>query len=1507
MKSSFLILGALIFLGPLWASEPEPLSQVKVTPVSGVYNSPLKLEFQIPAAASVRYRFLETSSNQTFALTGPLVLEALAGERRVYTLRLTTNLGSGEALTRDYRYEVVRAVEPVATVQPPPGVYSGSLTIHPNLPPGWSVWESGVAQNFPLTLDVTPGNRRNVLLEARGPRGETVTWPYVVDRRDQEAVAIEVVSPIPGTWANAQPLVVVFRGVDRVLWSYGDSLDFLSAQEYTGPQILDRVGRQSLTVGGRSRIDGRWVEKTVAWSNGTAPSPDSTWPGSGVKVAGLDFPEVPGWSLSWDEGQSWEPSVARHQEGASSVSRKVLEVQVRKAGDISRFVYWMDARKPSAPSLQFLGGWNPLLTFTGANEALHHVVWTLTDGKTLEEPVGLWGPVGAWKVPDGVVAARVIAQTTNGLTGAAGTMGFAETGWSTPDWEPWDQQGPQTDRSLLPLGGKVVPRPGFWPVYEMSDRPDVAEPSSQSPWLEGAFLPTLPWGCDRTFYVRFAWRDAGGLTGPASAAAAVRVDRVPPMAPEALQVGGQVLIKPAEGEEAGTSLFWSVSSDRVTSAETLTFQTYDSALDAEVLRAGAAGKLWFHAKAQDRSGNSGPARLNMALAPVNPDTGASVVQVDPDPQIGDSPVEDGGVYPWPQFRLRALDQGRELWVGVSDQSSVVPSDWKNRLQPWTGILSRSVGRGERRTFLLFWNLKTTAGWAWTQPKTLSLTLDQGPPSVPVAEGWPSSPLGGPWTLNLKPGRSGDSLRYTWTSDGSVPDDPLTTGQPWPGTRTWDTSISSKVVIRVRMAAVSVAGFAMEVPLGDPVTIDRSPPVALNPLLEPFTYTSAPFPVARPQGVGVVRYTMTSNGSLPEIPSLLSPVVPPSGLLLEGNSGLSVLYRFRWRTYSEAGHPGTASDTYAVLVDRTAIAQSSDPKPSVVSSVPVPKLKGLPPTPVSLAAVTLESDWPTGVLRYEVREGVGSPRVVTNLSPVWDKPMVLDGGPGVDRSYAIRLRGFSPEGTPLTEEVEYNVRIDRSIPRAPQYSVLLDLRRPEASLEYPKAGRNPEETLYYRWSWECFPQSTGGIDWRSLTTEVPLFTAPEGNLTRLKVQAYLRDEAGNEGPVTEKTVLIDQNVVYLATQGSGDGSRNQPAGTVVDAVEHAQKEGKGILFVLAGTYPVSRTIDLGGIRVFGGWAADLWEATPSPGRSLWTAGSAFTGSAFLESGEKDWSLSRIDLTSLANLPRLVLVRGAAVSIKNSSWNWGLAQGGWDQVGGSLDLSDVTASFTPEPRAVFLELRNLEANVRNFNLSLSQNQGGLIFSLKTVQALFQDLVVVSKKASGYDAVLSASDSRLTFDNTRILAGEGASRATAFTLKETEAVFWNTEIALYGTLANTGFQATGGKLELQKSSLSLLRGEEFNQGLVLDHCEAILRTFQMKLETGAYQGGFSVDGGSLTLASAKIQLAGGGQRAWGAQFLDSTLVNLSDVSWVLTTKTNAELWTTEKAWLPGSTVVGSTTSGW
>ncbi|HTH12750.1 MAG TPA: hypothetical protein VMB23_00030 [Spirochaetia bacterium] len=219
MRRALAAVLAWTVLGPLGAQTPGPLPAPVVDPAPGTFAAPVTVDIRAPEGARVRYRFLETPSTQTFPWAGPLVLDVLPGENRSYTLRLTTDLASGEALTQDYRYQIFVPALASPTVQPAPGFFTGAVTLQATLPVGWTISEGGRPVTFPFTIDAPTGDRRVVVLQAQGPGNVSRTWTYVVDRRDQEAASVDLISPVPGTWGNLQTLAATFRGVDRVLWS----------------------------------------------------------------------------------------------------------------------------------------------------------------------------------------------------------------------------------------------------------------------------------------------------------------------------------------------------------------------------------------------------------------------------------------------------------------------------------------------------------------------------------------------------------------------------------------------------------------------------------------------------------------------------------------------------------------------------------------------------------------------------------------------------------------------------------------------------------------------------------------------------------------------------------------------------------------------------------------------------------------------------------------------------------------------------------------------------------------------------------------------------------------------------------------------------------------------------------------------------------------------------------------------------------------------------------------
>jgi hypothetical protein len=84
-------------------------------------------------------------------------------------------------------------------------------------------------------------------------------------------------------------------------------------------------------------------------------------------------------------------------------------------------------------------------------------------------------------------------------------------------------------------------------------------------------------------------------------------------------------------------------------------------------------------------------------------------------------------------------------------------------------------------------------------------------------------------------------------------------------------------------------------------------------------------------------------------------------------------------------------------------------------------------------------------------------------------------------------------------------------------------------------------------------------------------------------------------------------------------------------------------------------------------------------------------------------------------------------------------------------------------------------------------------------------------------------------------------------------------------------------------------------------------IRLDEGAYQGGFTQTAGTLELGSTGVFLAGGGQQAFGLQTLGTVITRLTSVNWVLATKTAGKALLPGSDWAEGSWNRDGSATGW
>ncbi|MEI8092745.1 MAG: hypothetical protein WCG80_00875 [Spirochaetales bacterium] len=1496
---------ATLLVGPLFGVTAD--LALSPEPAPGVFAEPVTIVLPQVPGLTVEYRFLD-AEERFLPWTDPLLLSALPGESRDYTLRLQTSNSAGERLIKDFRYRIVRPAPALPSVRPSPGLWEHPVLIEATLPEGTRASLDGRSASFPLTLEGVPGERTTYRFDIQPASAKDPAYPpwvYVVDRRGQTVVSLDVLSPVAGSWANKQLLAVHLEGLEQVFWSWGEAPDVAHASLYQAPVLLEKSGPLSVTVWGKPKAGGSDVVKTVRWTSADKTLGASGLPEAGVWRQDLTLPVKSGWQLSLDDGKTWRTQEKERLEPLVASSTKLLVLQWRTLTDPTawRGLYWMDNREPVPPVADYWGGWNPRLSFSGAPDGWSMVEWTAANGSvTLSD--GLWGPSGSWKIPDGVVAATIVTRLVNGKQSRSVAKSFPESGWIRPEWEPWDAKGVLADKKQLPLGGRVLPRAGFQAVYEIGASREVPEPGRASPLLAGPLLPQVPLGSDRTTYVRFAWRDESGTVGPPTAAIPLRIDHLPPATPTVTLGATQVQI---QGAEEGLEFLYAVSAKPARPGDSLDFLPGKGTLDRAKLVGGGATP-WLHVQAKDASGNLSAPLLNVLV-----DSGSAgqdwggLRLIDASLPGGGAPLASDAVLPVNRVTLVAANPDRVpdlYWTEAAE----LPSNWAVALVPAGRSTVLGIAPGERKTFSTWWNSKTATGWLWDTPRHVVFTLDQAAPQLPrVTLSTQGKVVRDTWTATAAIGQAGDRLTYTLTKDGTPAEDPTSwRALPWPGTLTLDVPDGQRATFRWRLAATSVSGLSREWPTGEPVVIDRTTPPTVTPSLDFFTYQTAPLRVELPHPASLLRMTTTLDGSVPSLPDSSSPLVG-NAADFNGVAGQQTLYRFRVRPFSQSGTPGSSSDVYTVLVDLSQAPVSTALAGEANATF---TLTGVPEGGLSSAPLQLSLSAAWGTLHYELAEGGPSPHGVEAFSPVFPGKLELTGSEGADRRYVLAVRSFSTDGRPLTPEARWQFRIDRSPPEPAEFTLKADSRRPEALVVLPVEERASDETVLYRWQWKSFPQGEGQTDWKPVNKDELRFVSPDDKLTTLTVETSVKDLAGNTSELRRRTVIIDRNVAYVdpAAPTTGDGSREKPAASLAIAVAKMRREGRRVLLLATGSTLVASPQDVSGFSIWGGLQSGVWETTAQPGHSTLTVARGFAGKTLLESYAGALDLHRLDFSNPSEpLETLVNSQNSRVILDQASWQSSSASIGWRQTGGSLQVSGMTALLDGSKQGGLFHLTDVDASIRDVRWTSQGSLDSRFVSLLRSKLLLTGVSAVTRKNEGMETFLWAQDSEVTATALKILAGDGSAWCTGFVLNHTTATLANLAMNLYASRGNTGFQLANSQVDLQKVTLEVQSGQEFNQGLRLQDSRLSMWESSIQIDAGSYQGGLSLNGGQLELGASRVALTGGGQQAFGLQTLADCLVKLTGVTWALEKKTAGKGILKEREWATGSQDLDSRVSGW
>jgi hypothetical protein len=358
--------------------------------------------------------------------------------------------------------------------------------------------------------------------------------------------------------------------------------------------------------------------------------------------------------------------------------------------------------------------------------------------------------------------------------------------------------------------------------------------------------------------------------------------------------------------------------------------------------------------------------------------------------------------------------GRLVYEITSDGSDpVAPTVGSSTL---TLPFSLSVPFGMRRTFKLRAAFLDAAGCVSAAGEPVEATIDRKPPARPVLTPGPgATPLDEPATVSIG---SPAGVYVTITSDGTTPPDPSP-----------DAGIAAKLVkldgidgrlstYRIKLLAVDAAGNASEVYGPILYSVDLRPPriPAITGIADKGRYS-------RWVSVGIddspwnVRYTVTTDGSLPPDPDAASPLLTRDSSF-SGEEGSVTRFRLKLLAISHNGMR---------LGERRELSFTIDLK------VPdVPLISGTTKGGRVARAVTLTADpLPADVgLFYSVSSGDADPDDPVATGERYDGPLTFDAPDGVRKDFIVRFATQDDAGNRSPYDRRYRFTVDRELPDDP---------------------------------------------------------------------------------------------------------------------------------------------------------------------------------------------------------------------------------------------------------------------------------------------------------------------------------------------------------------------------------------------------------------------------------------------------------------------------------------------
>ncbi len=1165
---------------------------------SGVYRSDVRLEFRSnDASLTFQYRFKESKTSSFVRYRVPILLSAVQGEERRYTLVAQALDGNLLREEREFVYLIDKKSPRSPKVSLPEGEYAGEQSLKfvdaeesriyysRGLDPdkGFTLWDG-----IPIALKAGPdGGNVEICAYAEDQAGNRSTASVFRYRLRTEAAEkreryFSVLSPVPGVFLNPQTLFIAHEGYDWIRFSL-DGSDPESGKPYDGPRKIPGAGKMVLKLAAKRAGEGVTDRTEVTFEQS---SDNAILLADGVfetdSVADLaKFGAEFSYCVEERTPKAFDaPAVREVRFETTRGAVRTIPLRIKSLNEGTngeyRFFYVIDGRVPG-PVEMAVDGDEPIsngrrLRISAANGSA--VRYTL-DGREPDSESPLYeGPV-ALSLPEDTSGNLVVKARAFLGTSKAGPVAEKKIRFSTEKPRVKSvRSGEKRTGGFVFLTADLDP--DLRAVYEIAwDGKEPNEPTAGSPETTGIFVLQVPYGYSRDVAVRVAVVDRAGNISVHPDTFRFSLHRVAPEAPQVFIQDDVVHLRSKERcfiRLRETGILQGILDNE-------DFHAYEAPVALPV-PSGKRIEYSVEAYSEDDLGN----RSEVA----GPFLHVSDRRIPRIPGILPR-TEEGKLYKDDcvlDFANRPGDL--ELFYTFTEDGTEPPVPDGSSLK----IKDRIVFRGKDGKEIPY-RVKVLSRYADSPEKgeiaDFRFTVDRLPPEDPELFGLPQkSVVNHGIELVIKPRKEEERVFYRLWADGGTA---KLTGE----LRAYEEPIRLPAVenetVRYEVA------YEVRDPAGN-ATSNSSPLVFVVDRVRPakpvFRLLAADQQeLELSSDEGRILYEIAGGGKLPPYPGPKSPLY--RGALSAGSTAFDV-FAVAAVTVDEAGNfsePLLVSDIAVhperlltevefdavragnVLVlswkdqgddavffseerngqprlyerplliscteerGRTLVYQSLRGKPFVFSiptiiETVMPTVDTTPPEKVA-TTVVLKNTQKIGVVHYEIGTNGIPPRPVTRFSPLFRDTLEFTAADGETVSYFVELKAFPPSGTEGSKSSSFSFTIDRTAPIPPVVEGAMNEHF--YVVDRTISLKSNEGTILYDFrEVPSLNPSPETLKPRAFSVyEKPISAvAPEGTMKSFVVHAVTVDSVGNRSiSVSSLVFTIDKAVVYLSPSGKDD--------------------------------------------------------------------------------------------------------------------------------------------------------------------------------------------------------------------------------------------------------------------------------------------------------------------------------------------------------------------------------------